>query len=420
MVSKASDIKAKRMNPLMDIFVSFTYQFKSFFGTLIALSILVSVIFLLTMGVNSIIFGHASLNVQSIVSSAKSLFGNADTLFSSSFKIIWYIAVLVSALVGGAILPEIGSRYSYFLFVQPSSRHSIVMGRYLAAFVGSAIIMAVYYVTAILVSLYLFYSIPSIIPLFISFAETLLIILAVLALVIFIGSPSDNPQAASMATLFLLLFGFYLLLGFLPIFYPTTEPWFMLNYAAESTYSVFSSTFQHINVSNQSIQHQPIPPIVSGLNGFYVSTVTRSKPPINGPAAGGNDTLMMFFSENFPGSIILEWVNFTFPNHTNYSYFGNMVMTPSASIGIPFKYNISPGTTYPIGVNISYHQSSTSQLFSSYGVVYVNASDVSPAYKYIVRDTFEPYPLESAEISTGYIIFFLSLGLLIYGRREVK
>ncbi|MCL4372659.1 ABC transporter permease [Candidatus Parvarchaeota archaeon] len=421
MASKASDIKARRMNPLGDIFVSFKYQFKSFFGTIISLSILVSILFLLIIGAYAVLFGHASLNIQSITSAIESLFGNANALFSSSFQIIWYITVLVAALVGGAILLEIGSKYSYFLFAQPSSRYSIVIGRYLAAFVGSAIIMAVYYITAILVSLYLFHSTASIISLLISFSETLLIILAVLSLIVFIGSPSDNPQAASMATLFLLLFGFYLLMGFLPMFYPTTEPWFMLNYAAESAYTVFSSTFQHVTVSNQSVQHPPISPKVSGLNGFSVSGVTPSKSVTVGSTTGGNEQLMMFLGENFPGGVILEWVNFTFPNHTNASYsFYNEVINPSLSIGVPFEYNISPGATYPIGVNISYRQPGMSQSFSAYGTVYVNSSDLASPYTYIIRDTYQPYPLESAEIAAGYTIFFLSLGLLIYGRREIK
>ena len=421
MTSKASDTKARKMNPLGDVFVSFKYQFKSFFSTIIALSILVGVLFLLTIGAYAVLFGHASLNIQSITSSIESLYGNANALFSSSFQIIWYLAVLVAALVGGAVLLEIGSRYSYFLFAQPSGRYSIVLGRYLAAFVGSAIIMAVYYIIAILVSLYLFHSTPSLISLLISFSETLLIILAVLSLIVFVGSPSNNPQAASMATLFLLLFGFYLLLGFMPMFYPTMEPWFMLNYAAESAYNVFSSTFQHVTVSNQSIQNQPIPPKVSGLNGFSIPSVTSSKSAPGVSTANGNGQLMMVVSENLPSGVILEWVNFTFPNHTNASYpLYNEAINPSLSIGVPFEYNISPGITYPIGVNISYRQPGMNQLFSSSGIVYVNSTDLTPPYKYIIKDIYQPYPLESAEIAAGYTIFFLSLGLLIYGRREVK
>jgi ABC-type transport system involved in multi-copper enzyme maturation permease subunit len=322
-------------------------------------------------------------------------------------------------LLGGAILPEVGSRYSYFLFVQPSRRSSIIIGRYIAAFIGSAIFLAVYYILAVLISVYLFSSVPFF-PLLISFAETLLIILAILAFIVFIGASSDNPMAASMTAMFLLLFGFYFLMLILPIAYPTMEPWFMLNYAAESTYNGFSGTFQHVIVSNQSVQHQPPLPVVSGLNGFNVLSAN-----CNAAGKNGNNYIVMILSDNFIGAIQLDWINFTLSNGTKISQpFENQTFPQGATFGVPVEAvancSIPTSTPYVIGIRISYSQQGVSQPLNSLGTIYLNESDISPTYTYLTMDSYEPYPSESAEIATGYMIFFLSLGLLIYGRREVK
>ena len=413
-MAEIDKIKARDINIFKELFISFKYQFRAYAGLLVLFLILSAVLFFLELFIYAVLLGHAALNLQAIVASIKTGFGNASAFFSQDFQIVWYLSVLVAAAFGGSILPKIGSRYSYFLFVQPIRRSSIVMGRCIAAFVCSALVLAVYYICAAFVSFFLFSSVPFS-YFFISLAETMLITFAVFAVIVFLGSGSNNPEAASMTSLFLLLFGFYFLLLILPIVYPTMEPWFLLNYAAESTYNGFSSSFQHIVVTNQSIEIPPTLPVVTGLPGIGVNAVSCG-------GSGYMKALSITFVNDLPEGINVNQINFTLPNGTVMSYPLDEAIAQGGiwGIGVIPSCPVTPSSVYALGTKIVYYPQGLNQPQVSSGTVYINESNIEPNYVSVVHDTYEPYPLESASIAVGYIVFFLSLGMLIYSRREVK
>jgi ABC-2 type transport system permease protein len=131
---------------------------------------------------------------------------------------------------GDAISGEFQNKTGYFLVGNPVRRSSIYIGKWVAAFVASLIIMGIFTVIAIANGIgYFGLVMPN---LFVeAFALTILYLISALGFTFFFSSVFKSSAMSIMVTVILLLFGFTLidtlLTGLVHI-----EPWFSLTYGS--------------------------------------------------------------------------------------------------------------------------------------------------------------------------------------------
>ena len=230
-------MKGSELSRSNEIKIALKYQFYSYLRTkrFIALALLVAVISVAIL-ILEIHLGSAAITSQ-YKNSMAYLF---DFMQNLSFTI-----VLVAAFLGGsAISTDFASNYSYFILVQPVRRSSLLIGRYISAFIASLLIILVYYLFAAVGSLYFFSSIP------LAFASSIglaaVFIASVLAFAFFMSSLFNNPQTSTMAVVILLVIVLPVLSSILPAL-ANLEPWFLINYGGQVVYNVFSTNFVHFS-----------------------------------------------------------------------------------------------------------------------------------------------------------------------------
>lgn len=119
--------------------------------------------------------------------------------------------ILIGAFMGGdALAIDFGGGTGYFTLVLPVRRSVLLLGRYVAAFVASAVLIAVFYGGVVLGSLYHYHSPSNIvpgIPLLESFLLALLYALGILSVAFFFSSFFRTPSVSIVATVLILIFG---------------------------------------------------------------------------------------------------------------------------------------------------------------------------------------------------------------------
>ncbi len=230
-------MKGSELSRSNEIKIALKYQFYSYLRTkrFIALALLVAVISVAIL-VLEIHLGSAAITSQ---------YKNSMTYLFSFMQNLSFTIVLVAAFLGGsAISTDFASNYSYFILVQPVRRSSLLIGRYISAFIASLIIILVYYLFAAVGSLYFFSSIP------LAFASSIglaaVFIASVLAFAFFMSSLFNNPQTSTMAVVILLVIVLPVLSSILPAL-ANLEPWFLINYGGQVVYNVFSTNFVHFS-----------------------------------------------------------------------------------------------------------------------------------------------------------------------------
>ena len=230
-------MKGSELSRSNEIKIALKYQFYSYLRTkrFIALALLVAVISVAIL-VLEMHLGSAAITSQ---------YKNSMTYLFSFMQNLSFTIVLVAAFLGGsAISTDFASNYSYFILVQPVRRSSLLIGRYISAFIASLLIILVYYLFAAVGSLYFFSSIP------LAFASSIglaaVFIASVLAFAFFMSSLFNNPQTSTMAVVILLVIVLLVLSSILPAL-ANLEPWFLINYGGQVVYNVFSTNFVHFS-----------------------------------------------------------------------------------------------------------------------------------------------------------------------------
>jgi ABC-2 type transport system permease protein len=164
---------------------------------------------------------------------------------SLEFYSLWWtfatdlIVVFCAVFFGGdAISGEFQNKTGYFLVGNPIRRSSIYVGKWLAAFIASLIIIGVY--SAITIANGLYYR-GTDVP--VQFGEavgfTLVYLVAALGFTFFFSSMFKSSSYSILVTVILLLFGFNLI-DTLVTNLAHIEPWFTLSYGSGIISNVFT------------------------------------------------------------------------------------------------------------------------------------------------------------------------------------
>ncbi|MCL5009649.1 MAG: ABC transporter permease [Candidatus Parvarchaeota archaeon] len=232
-------MKGSELSRFGEIKIALKYQFYSYLRTkkFIALVLLVAAISIAVL----------ALEIHSGTAAITSQYQNPMAYLFSFMQNITFVIILVAAFFGGsAISTDFASNYSYFILVQPVRRSSLLIGRYISAFIASLIIVLVYYIFAAGGSIYFFSSIPLVFASSIGLAAVF--IASVLAFAFFMSSLFNNPQTSTMAVVILLVIALPILSNLLPAL-ANIEPWFLINYGGQVVYNIFSNNFMHFSSS---------------------------------------------------------------------------------------------------------------------------------------------------------------------------
>jgi len=150
--------------------------------------------------------------------------------FAGSFFGFINLLIITSGafFAGDAIASEFEHKTGYIIFVNPVRRVTLVLGKFVAAFLSVAMVISIYYVVGILSMLGIYGSVP--LEVGASFAYAVLYICSVLGLTFFFSSIFKGSMGAT-------LLSFFTLFMILPIVnavftFTGSEPWYVLTYAA--------------------------------------------------------------------------------------------------------------------------------------------------------------------------------------------
>jgi ABC-2 type transport system permease protein len=178
-------------------------------------------------------------------------FLSSDLAFYNSWwgTSVTYVIVLSGIFFGGdAISGEFQNKTGYFGVPNPIRRSSIYIGKWIAAFIASTVILVVFTVVTVGNGLYYFSGVPY------QFGESLLFalfyLIAVLGFTFFFSSLFKSSSMSILVTAILFLFAFTLIqelvAGLVQI-----EPWFILTYGAQIIGNVLTTTYPpHVTTSN--------------------------------------------------------------------------------------------------------------------------------------------------------------------------
>ncbi len=154
---------------------------------------------------------------------------------------VTYIIILSGIFFAGdAISSEFQNKTGYFGVPNPIRRSSIYIGKWLAAFIASAVILGVFTVITLGNGLYYFSGVPY--QFGESFLFALFYLVAVLGFTFFFSSLFKNSTYSIIVTAILFLFVFTLIqtlvTGLIKI-----EPWFLLTYGSGIIGNVLNTTY---------------------------------------------------------------------------------------------------------------------------------------------------------------------------------
>jgi len=150
--------------------------------------------------------------------------------FAGSFFGFINLLIITSGafFAGDAIASEFEHKTGYITFVNPVRRVTLVLGKFVAAFLSVVMVISIYYVVGILSMLGIYGSVP--LEVAKSFVYAVLYICSVLGLTFFFSSIFKGSMGAT-------LLSFFMLFMILPIVnavftFTGSEPWYVLTYAA--------------------------------------------------------------------------------------------------------------------------------------------------------------------------------------------
>lgn len=192
-----------------------------------------------------------------------------------------YVAVFCAIFFGGdAISGEFHSRTGYFLMPNPIRRSSVYVGKWLAAFIASLIIIGIFTAITVLNSVYQFGAVSTSIPgVFLdSLLFTFVYLASSLGITFLFSSSFKSSSISILVSTILLLVGFTLAGNLLTAF-SHTEPWFLLSYGSQIISDVLTL---------------PYPPHTS-LSGFGPSGLGKAFMTFNPTILEGLLIMLVYF-----------------------------------------------------------------------------------------------------------------------------
>ena len=161
---------------------------------------------------------------------------------------VTFVVVLSAIFFGGdAISGEFQNKTGFFGVPNPIRRSSIYIGKWLAAFIASAVMLGIFTAVTLGNGLYYFSSVPY--QFCESFLFALFYMIAVLGFTFFFSSLFKSSSMSILVTAILFLFVFTLLNTLIATLVKI-EPWFLINYGAQIIGNVLSSPFPQHKVTN--------------------------------------------------------------------------------------------------------------------------------------------------------------------------
>jgi ABC-2 type transport system permease protein len=196
---------------------------------------------------------------------------------------------------GDAISGEFQNKTGYFGIPNPIRRSSIYIGKWIAAFIASTVILAVFTVIAVGNGIYYFgLSVPY------QFGESLLFawfyLAAVLGFTFFFSSLFKSSTTSILVTIILFLFAFTLIED-LVIALAQIEPWFIITYGSHIIGNVLVSPYPAHKIVSTSI----------GFRGQSITTTTFNATIPEGLAIIG----LYFIITAILGLVLFERKEFT-------------------------------------------------------------------------------------------------------------
>jgi len=152
-----------------------------------------------------------------------------------------YVIVLSGIFFGGdAISGEFQNKTGYFTLPNPVRRSSIYIGKWLAAFTASAVILVIFTGITVGNGLAYFSSVPY--QFGESFLFAVLYLVAVLGFTFFFSSLFKSSSMSILVTAILFLFAFTLIQTLVSDLVQT-EPWFLITYGADIIGNVLTTTY---------------------------------------------------------------------------------------------------------------------------------------------------------------------------------
>jgi ABC-2 type transport system permease protein len=152
-------------------------------------------------------------------------------------------AVLAAVFFAGdAIASEFEHKTGYVLFPNPVKRSSIVVGKYLACFLATLVILGVGYVISAVALAGLYQEIP--IGILGSLAISVALVCGVLGIAFFFSSLLKGGMGATIATLIIFMVVSPIIRSSLS--YAGYEPWFLPDYAGDAVASTYGINFAQI------------------------------------------------------------------------------------------------------------------------------------------------------------------------------
>jgi len=152
-------------------------------------------------------------------------------------------AVLAAVFFAGdAIASEFERKTGYVLFPNPIKRRSIVIGKYLACFLATLVILVVGYVISAVALVGIYQAIP--VGILGSLAISIALVLGVLGIAFFFSSLLKGGMGATIATLIIFMVVSPIIRGSLS--YAGYEPWFLPDYAGDAAMSTYGIDFSEI------------------------------------------------------------------------------------------------------------------------------------------------------------------------------
>lgn len=166
--------------------------------------------------------------------------GTAAAYISGFVGAISIFGIIICAFIGGdAIAMDFGSGTGYYMLVLPVRRSILLLGRYLAAFAVSFLLVLVVYLFTLIGGLY-FYG-PGGLPwdlILQSIGLAALYVAAVVATAFFFSAFFRSPAMSMIATVLILFLGFDIAGSIVQV--AGIEPWFSILYAGDVISTVIS------------------------------------------------------------------------------------------------------------------------------------------------------------------------------------
>jgi len=167
-----------------------------------------------------------------MLSSAPNFYSTFWGMFASDLAIILGIA-----FGGDGISAEFQNKTGYFTVPNPIRRSSIYVGKYIASFIASSLILVFYLLVAVLNGLHYFgASFPY--ELGYSFLFAWFYLLAVIGFAFMFSSLFKTSSYSILVSFLLLFIGFSIMSSLIQVL-TGTEPWYILNYGAGIISNIF-------------------------------------------------------------------------------------------------------------------------------------------------------------------------------------